>query len=90
MVNETRLRTENATAEELKRMPAGTKVTIHGFDRNGVHQMRPGVLVKGTKCTLIQVDAADGFDYLPIRKESDRKWYSVRWIYAEEKEGRTE
>lgn len=78
MVNEARLNTHNeVSAEKLKKLPVGTIVIVHSFDRRGEHQQLECKLVYSGKKKVLIYDDYWGRNTKPITKESDRKWYSL-------------
>lgn len=65
------------TAEELRKMPTGTKVILHSFDRYGSHCQLPMTLVKsGKKRILVTRDYYGDQIEKPIRTETDRFCYT--------------
>lgn len=65
------------TAAEVRKLPAGSKILRHSFDRYGAHQVCEMTVTVGTSKHL----AAVGYDGLsikiPIRKETDRMCYTT-------------
>ena len=78
MINEARLKTRNeVSAEDLRRLPVGTIVIVHGFDRHGEHTQMECKIVSSGKGKALGYSTAWGPETIPIRKESDRRWYSL-------------
>ena len=78
MVNEIRLRTQNeVSAEQLKKLPVGTIVIIHSFDRHGQYQTLDCKLIQSGKKKVLSYDGYWGKELRPITKESNSRWYSL-------------
>lgn len=70
-------RHKELTAAEVRKLPAGTKIIRHSFDRYGAHQTCEMTVTIGTGKYLTAV----GYDGLsvkrPIKKETDRLCYTT-------------
>ena len=66
------------TAEQVKKLPVGTAVTLHSFDRSGNHvTLNMDVVQSGKKKVLVAYDWYRGTKIeKPIRKETDRFCYT--------------
>jgi hypothetical protein len=65
------------TAAEVRKLPAGTVVIRHSFDRYGTHQWRKCVIIGAGKTRELTYAGADGLLYkMPVRKETDRMCYT--------------
>ena len=65
------------SAEELRKLPAGTRVVLHKFDKYGSHCKLPMTLVQsGKKRILVANDFYGGRIEKPIRTETDRFCYT--------------
>ena len=65
------------TAAEVRRLPAGTVVVKHSFDRSGTHQwLKCLVIGTGKTRELIYVGADGLLSKMPVRKETDRMCYT--------------
>lgn len=65
------------TAEQVRRLPVGTKVTIHSFDRYGAHTWTDTTVAKsGNKKILIASDYYGNKIIKTIRKETGRFCYT--------------
>ena len=73
---------KEVSATEVRKLPEGTVVRVHSFDRYGTHQWMDMAVTIGTNKYL----AGDGYDGLikrPIKKETDRLCYTLRVTEAE-------
>lgn len=65
------------TAEQVRKLPAGTRVIRHSFDRYGDHvEMELTVVQSGKKKILTMSDYYGNRIEKPITKETDRVCYS--------------
>lgn len=65
------------TAAEVRKLPAGTVVRRHSFDRYGEHQWLDMTVTIGTNKYLSAVDYYGQLINRPIKKETDRLCYTV-------------
>lgn len=64
------------TSEEVKKLPAGTRVKVHKFDRHGIHNSMIMTVVKsGRKKILVNRDVWNKPE-MPIREETQRFCYT--------------
>ena len=65
------------TAAEVKKLPIGSRVILHSFDRYGAHQVLEMTVVQsGKKKVLSANDFYIGRIEKPIRTETDRFCYT--------------
>lgn len=65
------------TAEQVRKLPVGTKVLLHSFDRHGEHHwMEMKIVNSGKKKILIANDFYGNKIIKTIRKESGRFCYT--------------
>lgn len=65
------------TAEEVRRLPVGTKVVLHSFDRYRSHcTLTMTVVQSGKKRVLVANDLYHGRIEKQIKKETDRFCYT--------------
>ena len=65
------------TAEEVRKLPAGSSVMLHRFNKFGEHSwMDMTVVQSGRKKILVSHDAYGERIEKPIRKETDRFCYT--------------
>lgn len=70
-------RDKELTAEQVKKLPVGTMVRLHSFDRHGYHQaLEMKVVQSGKKKILQRTDFCNGLITKQIRKETDRFCYT--------------
>jgi len=70
-------RDERITAAEVKKLPPGTKVKVHSYDKYGYPCFREcRVTVRGRSVKL-QDESPYFTQLLEIKKETDRRWYAV-------------
>lgn len=66
------------TAEEVRRLPVGTTVIQHSFDRHGEHQQFEAQIAKrGKRSVLYRADFFLGPVYKEIKKETERMCYTL-------------
>lgn len=66
------------TAAEVRKLPEGTKVTIHSFDRRGTHTTLDARVWTGTSRCLRYFNYATGMNETKqIKKETDRLCYTI-------------
>ena len=66
------------TAEQVKKLPPGSRVVLHSFDRYGNHQaLEAKVVQSGRKKVLIHSDWDGLSTKKEIRKETDRFCYTA-------------
>lgn len=69
--------TKELTAAEVRKLPLGTHIIRHHFDRYGNHVWAEMAVVKsGTKTMLKNVSYMDYIELTPIKKESNRICYT--------------
>lgn len=74
MLNEKQL-----TAAEVKALPVGTEVTLHGYDRRGNHVRRDCTIVQSGKTKKLRsFDWYRGETKIESIVDRPRKWYTVR------------
>lgn len=68
------------TAKEIRKMPVGTVITVHSFDRWGAHQTCDMTVTAGKdgKKYLFARDYYGGLVRKPISKETDRRCYTEK------------
>ena len=66
------------TAEQVRKLPVGTKLVLHSFGRKGEHQMLDMTVVQsGKKKALVAYDFYSGTKIeKPIRTATDRFCYT--------------
>lgn len=65
------------SAEEVRKLPSGSEVIIHSFDRHGVHQtMKMIVAQSGKKKILVSNDWYGDHITKQIRTATDRMCYT--------------
>ena len=70
-------RAKELTAEEVRKLPAGTPVMLHSFDRYGAHgELKMTVVQSGRKKILAAHDYYGNRIEKQIRKETDRFCYT--------------
>ena len=70
-------RQKELTAAEVRRLPAGTVVVKHSFDRSGTHQWLKCFVIGTGKTRELTYAGADGLlNKMPVRKETDRMCYT--------------
>lgn len=70
-------RAKEITAEEVRKLPEGSKVIMHKFDRHGSHCMKEMTVVQSYRKKILRsVDYYGNKHYIPIRKETDRFCYT--------------
>lgn len=69
-------REKELTAWEVRKLPAGSKVRVHSFDRYGTHQALDMTVAVGTNKYLAALDWKGNFIQRPIKKETDRMCYT--------------
>lgn len=70
-------RAKEITAEEVRKLPEGSKVIVHRFDRHGSHCMKEMTVVQSyKKKMLMSRDYYGNKLEVPIRKETDRFCYT--------------
>lgn len=66
------------TAAQVRRLPVGTKVIQHSFDRYGVHQQFEAQISKcGKRSVLFRNDFYHGAITKKIAKETERMCYTI-------------
>ena len=60
---------QEVTAAEIRKMPVGTKVTVHGHDKYGYPWHLPCEIVEARsgKCKELRYTTWEGFERMPIR-----------------------
>jgi hypothetical protein len=67
------------TAEQVRKLPVGTIVRVHSFDRYGYHVWADYTVVKeGKKSILRMYDFYKGYVRKDIRKETERMCYTLK------------
>ena len=70
-------RAKEITAEEVRKLPEGSKVIVHHFDRLGYHCTEETTVVQPYRKKILRsVDYYGNKHYIPIRKETDRFCYT--------------
>lgn len=70
-------RAKEIPAEEVRKLPEGSKVIVHSFDRSGIHRMKEMTVVQSyKKKILMSRDYYGDKREMPIRKETDRFCYT--------------
>lgn len=70
-------RAKEITAEEVMKLPEGSKVIVHRFDRRGVHCTEEMTVVQSyKKKVLMSRDYYGNKREMPIKRETDRFCYT--------------
>lgn len=80
-------RGDRLTAEEVKALPAGSAVVMHGVDRRGIHTMLDCTVVNSYKTKKLEYfDKSVGFSKVISVRTLDGKdrYYTLDWIAEEE------
>ena len=65
------------TADQVKKLPAGTLIVLHSFDRHGSHCTEVFTVAQsGKKKILVHTDFYHGRIEKPIRQATDRFCYT--------------
>ena len=70
-------RAKEITAEEVRKLPEGSKVIVHRFDRQGCHCTEEMTVVQSYKKKILMSRDYYGIKHeISIRKETDRFCYT--------------
>lgn len=73
---------EALTADQVKQLPVGSKVTLHGCDRYGIHTQLECTIIQSGKAKKLSYRNTDGMPALKAIQNYPNKYYTeggVHW-----------